>query len=1416
MIEQPDRTAELKREKSILERKVADLSRELAALNAVAAVVSQSLDLNEILDSALDKTLEVMEVEAGGIYLLDEGTAMLHVAVHRGFDPDFVKEIDNAEVGEPFSGVVVQTGEPMVVPDITKDPRLRRPAVRASKYRSLAVAPLSSKGKNLGTLFAVTEGLREFSAQELQLLTAIGQQIGVAIGHARLFEAEQRRAEEFRAITETGQRITSIMPVDELLSDIARVIKETLGYYLVGIALIKGDELIFRAGAGAVWEQEGFNPPHLKVGQEGITGWVALSGEPMLVPDVSREPRYYSLPQASEIKSELAVPLKTKDTVIGVLHVQSDRVDAFDEHDVLVLLSLAQQAAVAIENARLFEAEHRRSQEAALLADMATLTSGTLDLEEVLQLAAEYGVAVFNVHCCCILLFDENRETLTLAAQIGLDDTVAPSFYDIEFTPSEGLRQHVLVDLAPYGVEDVSQTPHLYPQLMEKLNSVLIVPIEVSERRLGIMQLATHRPVTRHFTAEEGELALAMANQAAVAIENARLFDAEQRRAEQFGFINEVGRRVTSILSVDEILQQIVSLVKETLGYHQAAIGLTEGESLIFQTAVGVSWEALGKEPLHLQAHGNGISSYVIQSGKPLLVPDVSKEPRYYYVPGDTRTKSELVLPLKTKDAVIGVLAVASDQLNDFDQIDVAVLQSLAHQAALAIDNARLFEAEQRRAEQFRVISEVGRRITSILDVNELLRQLTHLIRKAFHYHGVGIGLIEGDNLVFQVGAGSFWDDPHFRTLELKVGREGITGWVAHSGEALVVPDVSQESRYYHPALPAARKTRSELAVPMWTKGSVIGVLDVESDRLNAFDANDLTILQSLANQAAIAIDNARLFDAEQRRADQFRVISEVARRITSILDIDEVLVEVVRLIQKAFQYDHVHIGLIEGDYVVYQHGAGELWENPEFEFVPKRLKVGTDGLTGYVAATGEPVLAPDVQQDSRYVWMQGSKTRSEVTVPIRFKGKVIGILDVQSESVDAFDETDLGVLQSLANQAAIAIDNARLFRDADRQVRDLRALADASRIISSVLDQDQLLQALYEQVTRIAPTDFYVIALYDEATNVVSIEINVDEGVRYPKEQYVLDRGLLQHVIHNREPLRFESLTDAKRDLGIEPVGTGSPKQNHGWLGVPMLYGEKVMGAIVVGSYQRGVFDERHQQTLTSIANQAAVALENARLYQQARRLAVLEERQRLARDLHDAVTQTLFSASLIAEALPALWERDQVEGRQLLAELRQLSRGALAEMRTLLLELRPTALAESRIEDLLRQLSEAITGRSGLPVTVQVEYERKMPTDVHVALYRIAQEALNNVVKHARATHVQVTLRCTAEDTGAKPSRQRIQLNVADDGIGFDPNDVPPDRLGLGIIRERAQDIGAELSIDSHPGDGTRVTVIWVGACP
>jgi PAS domain S-box-containing protein len=208
------------------------------------------------------------------------------------------------------------------------------------------------------------------------------------------------------------------------------------------------------------------------------------------------------------------------------------------------------------------------------------------------------------------------------------------------------------------------------------------------------------------------------------------------------------------------------------------------------------------------------------------------------------------------------------------------------------------------------------------------------------------------------------------------------------------------------------------------------------------------------------------------------------------------------------------------------------------------------------------------------------------------------------------------------------------------------------------------------------------------------------------------------------------------------------------------------------------------------------------AALAQKAASEAVIAERTRLARDLHDAVTQTLFSASLIAEVLPQLWETRPEEGRKRLNELRELTRGALAEMRTLLLELRPSALTDTALPDLLRQFSEAIIGRARLPIQLSVEGDHSLPPEVQVALYRIAQEALNNVAKYARATQVSVSLRLAPDSA---------RLTVIDDGVGFDPAAIPPNHLGLRIMRERAEAIGARLNIYSEPGEGTQVTVLW-----
>jgi len=262
-----------------------------------------------------------------------------------------------------------------------------------------------------------------------------------------------------------------------------------------------------------------------------------------------------------------------------------------------------------------------------------------------------------------------------------------------------------------------------------------------------------------------------------------------------------------------------------------------------------------------------------------------------------------------------------------------------------------------------------------------------------------------------------------------------------------------------------------------------------------------------------------------------------------------------------------------------------------------------------------------------------------------------------------------------------------------------------------------------------------------------------------------------------------------------------------HSWMWVPLAVKGRIVGGVGVAHAKRNYFTHHHADLALSVANQAAITMANTDLNRQAQELAVLEERQRLARDLHDAINQSLFSAGLIAEVLPRLWERDQAEARRSLNDLRKLTRGAMAEMRALLAELRPSTLIDAELGDLLGLLATAFTGRMNIPAKVTVVGQGALPAEVQVAIYRVCQEALNNISRHAAASNVEIHLKHA--DAG-------IELKIHDDGRGFDPEQTESGHYGLSMMRERAEAIGAQLSITSRPGHGTKLGIHWMQTRP
>lgn len=293
-------------------------------------------------------------------------------------------------------------------------------------------------------------------------------------------------------------------------------------------------------------------------------------------------------------------------------------------------------------------------------------------------------------------------------------------------------------------------------------------------------------------------------------------------------------------------------------------------------------------------------------------------------------------------------------------------------------------------------------------------------------------------------------------------------------------------------------------------------------------------------------------------------------------------------------------------------------------------------------------------------------------------------------------------------------------------------------------------------------------------------------------------------------QPLRIADIRSDSQPSNLllsmlSDKSTGFLKNMHSCLWVSLAVKGRLIGGFALAHAQINYFTAHHADLALSVANQAAITMANAELYGKAQALAVVEERQRLARNLHDAVNQSLFSAGLIAEVLPRLWERDQSEARRSLEDLRRLTHGAMAEMRALLAELRPSTITDADLGDLLHQLAEAFIGRTNVPTRVTVLGKKVLPAEVQVAIYRVCQEALSNIAKHAAARQVEITLKHEIAFT---------EMIILDDGRGFDSELTISGHYGLSMMRERANAVSAELSLTSKPGHGTQLTFRWAPA--
>ncbi len=488
----------------------------------------------------------------------------------------------------------------------------------------------------------------------------------------------------------------------------------------------------------------------------------------------------------------------------------------------------------------------------------------------------------------------------------------------------------------------------------------------------------------------------------------------------QLKILVEVAKLINSTHDVDKILEQVVDAVIKQLGYDLCSVLLKENDFIIVKAAYGINKSKWGKIKIKI---GQGVTGEVARTMKAEIINDVTKDKRYIDFSDGPKCMSELAVPIRTHDELIGVFNLEDRRKNAFTEDDLKIIQILADNVAIAIRNAKLLENLRNTNENLSLLYKTSNIINSTLDLDSVFNIIVDIFVKKLNYDNFSILLAEGKHLVLK--RSHKHPKSKKKNYFVKIGH-GITGTVAKTGKALIVNDVTKDKRY----VAVRRGIKSELAVPIKIGERIIGVFNVESKKINAFNDYDLFLISALADQASIAIQNAETNKSLIQLNQRLNTINDLGKVINSSLDLDAVFNKMLEFMSKELHYNFCAVLMIENNRLYSRAGIG--FTKKEIETYSANIG---EGICGMVAKTGKPILTNDVSKIPYYK-NQASLTKSELCVPLKVENRVIGVLNVESKKTNAFENKDIVYLSALADIASVAIKNAQLYN----KVKDFNA----------------------------------------------------------------------------------------------------------------------------------------------------------------------------------------------------------------------------------------------------------------------------------------------------------------------------------------------------------------------------------------
>ena len=664
-------------------------NQELAALNTVTRVLSSSLELRDTLEEALAHTIDALGFTGGLVALIDGVTDELKLASHLGLPSSLVELLKTQGMSDTLCDFVYREKEMLAIENLqeeTSSSTIRK--LLEAGLKSYAGAPIIHQARAWGTfcLFDTTPHI--FFESEADLLTAIGQQIGVAMENASLFNDIAREREAAQTLVNTAKALSTTLQLDKLLERALDQLQRVAPYDAASINLLHNERCLLAASRGL--------PPASSKGfdlkERPLVQRVVRTRDMVIVPDVREDPDWLPVAGSVTTRSWLGLPLISQEKVIGVLIINSQRPNTYNEKSGRLVFLFAHQVSLAIENSRLYGQTRAQLRENALLHSVTAAFSSTLDAKQLLSYVARSLCEILNSDGVDIYSLDKKTDRITVIASYA-----ASQLSEGESLPDVG-QTHTLADF-PFIKQMLEQRIPQQAQLEDQkalfkqsglencgARTALFLSMAAGDNVLGFAQV-WERQDSRHFTQGEIATGQTLIHQATTAMENARLFQETQRRVRELRLLHDVGLAASSSVHLEDALQAAAEALAVEMEDTHVSLMLLDPESgtLHLEASAG----SLVDEDLHLQLE-EGITGWVAQHGQPILAPDVRKDPRY--VEEVPSTRSELCVPLISGALIIGVLNVESPQVNFFTEDDQRLLSTLANNLTVLVERARLFE----------------------------------------------------------------------------------------------------------------------------------------------------------------------------------------------------------------------------------------------------------------------------------------------------------------------------------------------------------------------------------------------------------------------------------------------------------------------------------------------------------------------------------------------------------------------------------------------------------------------------------------------------------------------------------------------------------------------------------------------------